>query len=140
MRRRLGGKLELFRQQMGFTFLEVLIATVLLGVVGVSLLTALNTNARATRTLEEQVVGGNLAAEYLEAIKNSPYAATYPNAGENITVPFQYNVVIKTECSIDGTTFDNCTGSANETLQKITTTVLREGRPVLALCTYRAKR
>ena len=140
MKQRLKEKFKIFREQRGFTLFEVLIAVSILAVLGTGLLTAMDANSRGTRTLDEKVVAASLAADYIEAIKGSPYAATYPNAGENITIPFQYSVVIKTECSSDGTTFGNCTGSANETLQKLTTIVSREERPVLSLCTYRTKR
>ncbi len=131
---------KLFWRQTGFTLIEVLIALVILGVIGAGLLTALNTNSRATRTLDEQVVAVNLAVAHIEVIRELPYAASYPNAGENITIPMQYSVVIDTKCSSDGTAFSDCTGSGNETLQKVTAVVSREGKPVSLLCTYRTKR
>jgi prepilin-type N-terminal cleavage/methylation domain-containing protein len=140
MKQLLQGKFKIFREQRGFTLFEVLIAVSILAAIGTGLLTAMDTNSRSTRTLDEKVVAASLAADYLEAIKASPYADTYPNAGENITIPFQYTMVVEIKCSSDGITFGNCTGSANETLQKLTTIVSREGRPVLSLCTYRTKR
>ena len=140
MKQLLKGKFKIVWEQRGFTLFEVLIAVSILAVIGTGLLSALDTNSRSTRTLDEKVVAASLAADYLEAIKASPYAAAYPDAGENITIPFQYTIVIEAECSSDGTTFGSCTGSANETLQKLTTIVSREGRPVLSLCTYRCKR
>jgi len=141
MKQLLKGKFKIVWEQRGFTLLEVLIAVSILAVIGTGLLAALDTNSRSTRTLDEKVVAASLAADYLETIKASPYATTYPDAGENITIPFQYTMVIKTECSSNGITFGNCTGSANETLQKITVHVSREGgKPVLSLCTYRTKR
>jgi prepilin-type N-terminal cleavage/methylation domain-containing protein len=136
----LKGKFKLFREQRAFTLVEVLVALVILGAIGVGLLTALQTNSKATRNLDEQVEAANIASAYIEAIKELPYAHTYPNAGDNVTVPFQYSVIVETECSSDGTTFGPCTGSDNETFQKITVHVLREERPIFSLCTYRTKR
>ena len=140
MGRLLKGKFKLIRKQTGFTLLEVLIAVSILGVIGAGLLTALDTNARATRTLDEKVEGANLAVAFLEVIKESPYSANYTDIGDNITMPTQYSVNIEARCSSDGASFGDCVGSANETLQKITVHVLREGRPVLSLCTFRTKR
>jgi type II secretory pathway pseudopilin PulG len=121
--------------------MEVLIAVSILGVIGASVLTALEANSRSTRTLDEKVVATNLATAYFEVIKKLPFASSYPNAGENITVPQQYTVDIETECSSDGTNFVPCTGSDNETFQRIRFSVLREeGRPVLSICTYKTKR
>jgi len=135
----LKGKFKLFQEQRGFSLFEVLVAVSILGLIGVGLLTALNTNSRAARTLDEQVVAVNLATAHFEAIREVPYAATYPSAGENITKPSdEYNVDINLEFSNDGETWsDNYT---DETFQKIILTVSREGKPVLLVCTYRAKR
>jgi len=127
-------------QQTGLTLLEVLIAMFILGTVGVGLLSALDTSFRSTRTIDEHVVADNLAASYLEEIKDHTYAVTYPNLGENITIPFQYSVTLEIECSDDGVNFGACTGSDNETLQRIRVAISREGRPVSSMCTYKSKR
>ena len=134
------GRLRLFRGQRGFTLLEVLVAVGILGFIGAGVAMALDTNYRATRTLDEQVVAANLATAHIEAMRSLPYAATYPNASENITIPSQYTVIIDTECSSDNINFHECTGSDNETFQLIQIMVSREGGPVLRFCTYRTKR
>ncbi len=137
--RRLGkGRFRLFRGQRGFTLMEVLVAVGILGFIGVAFMMALDTSYRGTSTLDEKIVGRTLVINYLEAIKSAPYATTYPDVGDNITVPFQYSVVVNTECSSDGENFSACTGG--ETLQEITIMVSREGRPVYSTCTYRSKR
>ena len=132
---RLNGWLKIVRKQAGFTLLEVLVAVGILGIIGTGFITALDSNSRATRGLDEQTVAVNLASDYLEVIKELPYAASYPTAGANITPPSQYSVNTTIQCSSDGTNW----GDTYSTLQKITVKVSREGRPVLSLCTYRTQ-
>ena len=123
---------------MGFTLIEVLVAVAILAAIGVAVLQGLDTVSRSTRISDEKAVAGNLATEYLEAIKGMPYAATYPSAGDNIAIPFQYSVAVNTNFSVNGTTWvDTYTG---QTLQKIAVSVSREGRPILSICTFRANR
>ena len=138
MRQLLERKIGLFPGQKGFTFLEVLIALFILGALGAALLTALQTNDRATRTLDEKVVATNLATAYFEAIQVLPYADNYTSAGDNITIPPQYSVAIKIQYSINGT--DWVDAYSGQTLQKITIIISREGRPVLSVCTFKTAR
>jgi len=140
MRRRLKEKMKLFYRERGFTLMEVLVAIAILGAFGAALLTALHTNAQATRTLDEKVQAANLAAAYLEEVRETPYAHSYPTVGSTIPKPPGYTVTVEVKCSIDGTTFRQCQGTEDETFQKINVVVLKEGRPVLNLCTYRSKR
>ena len=138
MRWLLKGQFKLFREQAGFTLFEVLLAVAILAVISGGFLTALETNSRATGVLDEQTVGANLASAHLEAIKNTAYAVTYPNVGDNVTIPPQYSVNIDVKFSSDGSTWtDDYTA---ETLQKITVTVLHGGKSVLSACTYRCER
>ncbi len=137
---RLGkGIFRLFRGQTGFTLIETIAAVAILAVIGVGILQAIDTNARATRTLDEQVVGSNLATAYIEAIKASEYAEEYPKDQpplNSITIPPQYDVSIRTDFSTDGgVTWGEYTDNA---LQKITISISREGgKPVLSICTFR---
>ena len=135
-------KFPFLREQTGFTLIEVLVAVGILAAIGVAFMTALNTNYRSVGTVDEKVTATNLATEYIEAIKQCSFAATYPNPDcplDGIMVPSQYIVTIDTECSSDGETFGPCTGSEDETFQKIIVRVSRIERPVLSMCAYRTK-
>ncbi|MFC1847601.1 hypothetical protein ACFLW5_02175 [Chloroflexota bacterium] len=131
-----------FRGQRGISLLETLIAVGILAAVGLAFMSALDTNARAGRTLDEQLQAVNLATSYLEAIRELPYDYVnpeYSDASDNITIPAQYNVDIDVDYSSDGTIWvDTYT---DEHLQKITIAVSREGgKPILILCTLRCER
>ena len=133
--------LRLLQGQKGFSLFEVLVAVGILGFIGAGIITALDTNYRATSVLDDQVTATNLATAHIEAVRNLPYAPNYPNASDNITIPSQYSVVINTECSTDSTNFYECTGSDNETFQLIVVRVFREGEePIFSMCSFRTKR
>ena len=133
------GRFRFLRGQRGFTLIEVVLAAAILAVIGVGLLNALDTNAKATRTLDEKVVATNLATAYFEAIKAVPYAETYPKDQSplnNIIIPPQYDVDIRTEFSTDGGVIWG--DYVDNALQKIAISVSREGgRHVLTICTFR---
>ncbi|MBA7604460.1 hypothetical protein ES703_11582 [subsurface metagenome] len=143
------GKLRFLQGQRGIGLLETLIAVAILGAIGVSLLTALDTNARATRTLDEHVVATNLATAYIEAIKAMPYytdVETYLNDDTitSITIPPQYIVDVAVTFSSSSTPegdiiwVDTYT---DETIQKLAVIVSREGgKPVLTICAFKTKR
>jgi len=143
MRWLLKGKFKLFQEQKGFTLFEVLVVVGILGALGVGLLTALDANSRANRTLDEQTTAMNLATTYLEDTRElpyqePPYSDNYSSAGDNINIPSQYRVVISTKYSSNGETFGSYTG--NETLQLIRISISREGgKPVLSMCTFKYK-
>ena len=140
-------RFRFLRGQRGITLLETLIAVAILAAIGVSLLNALDTNAKATRQLDEEVVATNLATAYFEAIKAASYDSTepyYDAAVAGITIPPQYIVNVDIQFSSDGDTTDGITWVdtyTDETIQKITLTISREGgKPVLAICSFKTKR
>lgn len=125
------------QRQSGFTLFEVLIAVAILGVIGVGFITALDTNKRGNRVIDEQVTAVNLITTRMEVIQQQSYADNYAFAVDNITVPDQYDVAIEYKFSDDGEIWtDNSTG---KTLQRIIVSVSREGRPVFSMCTYKMK-
>ena len=139
------GRLRFLRGQRGFTLIEVLVAAAILAAIGVGLLNALDTNAKATRTLDEKVVATNLATAYFEAIKAASYDITepyYDDVVADITIPPQYIVDVDIAFSSDGTTWvDDYDELIDQTLQKLAITVSREGgNHVLTICTFKTKR
>jgi len=145
------GRLRFLRGQKGLSLIEVLVAAAILAVIGVVLLNALDTNAKATRQLDEKVVATNLATAYFEAIKAMPYytdVETYLNDDTitSITIPPQYIVNVDIDFSSDGDTTDGITwvdeeDYTNETIQKIAISVSREGgKSILSICTFKTKR
>lgn len=148
------GETRLFGRQAGFSLVEVLVAAAILSLIGTGLLTALDTNAKATRTLDEKVVATNLATAYFEAIKAIPpddpqYPwPTCPSPEDVITIPPQYIMNVDIAFSSDSylgeddityiTWVDDYT---DQTIQRFTVTVSREGgKPVLAICMFKTKR
>ena len=138
------GKLRFLRGQKGLTLIEVLVAAAILAVIGVGLLNALDTNAKATRQLDEEVVATNLATAYFEAIKASPYAETYDDVVADITTPPQYIVNVDITFTDDSNPNDGITWVdtyTDETLQKIAISVSREGGGhILSICAFKTKR
>ena len=134
-------RLGQFRRESGFTILEVLIAVGILGFIGVAVIVALDTNSRAVRTLDERVVATNMATAYFEAISKSDYDTEppyYDNVVDNITIPAQYEVNYSVSFSVDGHVWSDT--YSGETLQKITVFVSHQGKPVLSMCTFKAKK
>ncbi len=148
-------RFRFLRGQKGLTLIEVLVAAAILGAIGVGLLNALDTNAKATRQLDEQVVATNLATAYIEAIKAYAYQEDYPPDQpplNSITVPPQYIVNVGIQFSSESIIEGDITqiiwvdeyldGEGKErTIQKIVVTVSREGgRHILSICTFKTKR
>ena len=127
-----------FHGKSGFAVFELLIAVAILGVLGVALMQGLYTSNRAVGIIEEQSTARILITEHIESIRRLPYSANYSNAGDNITIPDQYTVVIEVEGTDDDITWQTANGT--ETLQRIFVSVNREGRPVMRICTFRTPR
>jgi len=138
------GGLRFLRGQRGIGLLETLVAVALLGLLGTNILTALDTNAKATSQLDEDVVATNLATAYIEAIKAMDYADTYPSLESIITVPPQYSVNVAIAFTSDGDTTDGITWVdtyTDQSIQRLTVTVSREGdEHIQTICAFKTKR
>ena len=134
-----------FHRQTGFTLIEVLLAFGLLAIIGVGLLQAINTNAKASGIVDQQVTADTLATGYIEAIRQSPYANNYTSATANITIPLQYSVVVETYGTDDYVSnWDDIiwvgSPSSNQSLQKIVISVSQGGKLITTICTLRTRR
>ena len=138
------GRFGFFREQTGFSLAEVLIAVAILAAIAVVFISALDTNARAIRTLDERVVATNMATAYFEAISNSDYETVppyYDDVVANITIPAQYEVNYSISFSDDGHVWsDTYSDETLQTLQKITVFVSHQEKPVLSICTFKAEK
>ena len=112
----------------GFSFIEVVIALALLGIIAAAFLGGLGAASKGTFTADERETANNLAVSQMEEIKNQPYAASY-----TIPVPAEYtdagySTVISVEPLSDGN------------IQKITVTVSHDARPeIIILEDYKVK-
>ena len=137
-------RLRFLRGQRGLTLIEVLVAAAILAVIGVVLLNALDTNAKATRQLDEKVVATNLATAYIEDIKAMDYAETYPEPKDIIAIPPQYDVNVDITFTDDSNPNDGIEWNydpVGKTIQKLAVTVSREGgKHILTICAFKTKR
>ena len=117
--------------------IETVIAMAILGLIGVAVLRGLDANSRAVGILDEQVVATSLATSCFETISNSTYSPDYSDVLNNIAKPAGYDVEDRYHFN-DGTSW-NATYD-DQTLQRITIVVLHQGKPVLSMCTYKAKK
>jgi len=140
LRKRLGHS----KGGMGFTLLEMVLGVTIIAIIGVGVIKAIDTNARAGRVISEKVEAVNLATAYFEGIRQISYSDEtnpYSSVGDNITKPAQYNVALDFAYSGDGTTWSTTNNSGVYKLQKITVSVSRtDGRLVFSACTLRASR
>lgn len=120
----------------GFSLIETLVALALFASITVVFISALNTTSRNTGIIDEHTTARNLAATFIETMRNENFAEDYSSVTDAIARPSQYDVEIELKYSGDGgdTWSDNF--SAND-LQRITVYVKRGGRLVLSFCGYK---
>jgi len=128
---------RLFREQKGFSLFEVVVAVAILGVIGVVLISAIDTNYRSVAVLDQRTTGMNLAITHVEFIREAEFAQDYSSVVTSIVLPSQYESNIHLEYSDNGD--DWTEASANKTLQRIIVSISQGGSPVYSMCTYKWK-
>jgi prepilin-type N-terminal cleavage/methylation domain-containing protein len=118
------------KSEKGFTLIEVLVAMVILGTVGVGLLSAMTLSSRAAMTTDRMDTSRALAENQMEYVKKLPYAATYtPETISQTTYP-GYTAMVTVA---DAAQRDTC-------IQKITVTITRNGNTTATLEDCKVKR
>lgn len=116
------------KNEKGFGLIEVVIALLLLGIIGVALLSGLATASKALVIADERATAESLARSQMEYVKNQPYAASY-----SAPIPQDY---VDAGYSVPPIDVDVIKGG----LQKITITIEHQGKQVITLEGYKANR
>ncbi len=137
MKRQGKGRFRLFREQRGFTLIEITFAVGILALIGVTFITSMNTAYKSVGVLDAQTQAEALIRSQMEDIKDSPYSdsGVYP---VTVNLPTQYSMSINV--GVPSVVSANTT-----TLQEITVSVSRPtgdggDRPILSVAYYKAKK
>ena len=111
----------------GTSFLETIVALVLLGIIGVAFLSAVATTSNARLVADEHAVARALAESQMETIKQQDYAFSYVSP----SIAAEY-AGYSTQIDVDN--------MRNKHIQKITITVRHHDRDITTLESYKANR
>lgn len=114
------------KRESGFSLLEVIVALALLGIIGVLFLGSAVNSANARVQNDERATAKILAESVLDSVKKMPYGPTY-----TVAVPEEYAGYA------NDITVENF---ANSKIQKLTVSITRGGREILALESYKVER
>ena len=125
------------QKQQAFSLIESVIAAGILGVIGIVILSAIDTNTKTTGIVDEKVTATSVATSCIEVIRTANFTSNFATEIQNtVNIPSHYGVEIITECSTDGETFVSCTGG--ETLKRVRIIVLHDEKPVMSMCTFKS--
>ncbi len=128
----------MIKSERGFTLIEVVIAMLLLGIIGVALLSGLAGASKALVITDERATAESLARSQMEYVKNQAYDSTNnpPQYSLLSSIPSDY-IIATTPERLDPVG----DGTANDDgIQKITVTVSHNGKEILTLEDYKVDR
>ena len=120
----------------GFTFIEVVIALGVLGIIAVGFLSGLGTASKTLSIADERQTANNLAEAQIENVKKQSYDSSNnpPQYSLMPDIPDHYSIdqplAERLDPDLDG--FDDDDG-----IQKITVTVRHDGKEVLTVEDYK---
>jgi prepilin-type N-terminal cleavage/methylation domain-containing protein len=127
---------SLMRDQKGFSLIEVLLAMALVGILGVSIPSALSGANRATITTNQHTMAESLARSQMDYIQNQPYdsANITPVYALLSNIPAPYSIVTPMAQRLDpkGDGISNDDG-----LQRITVTVKNGSTVIFTLVDFK---
>ena len=124
------------KKERGFSFIEVVIALSVLGIIAVGFLSALGTSTKTLMIADERETANNLAEAQMENVKKQAYDSDNnpPDYSLMPGIPGNYSIDLplaqRLDPDLDG--FDDDDG-----IQKITITVRHDGKEVLTLEDYK---
>lgn len=128
------------RNEKGILLLEIVIALAVLGIVAVALLTSLATGAMATSIAKERAIAENLARSQIEYIKNTLPYVEYSEEPPLTTYTIKASIVpTSTGWAVPDAVVEPV-ASRGAGIQKITVTVLHNGKQILTLTDYKMSR
>jgi len=134
------GQIRTIFSEKGFSLVENLVAMVILGIIGLVILTGLFIAARSNIISNEQTRAESLARSQIESIQNQTYSPADPPVYSEISIPadcqgysFATPLAVRLDPAEDGL-------GSDDGLQKITVTVIRNSKTILTIEDYKVNK
>ena len=124
----------------GFSMLEVVIAIALLGIIAVSVLSALSTAALAFIIADRRATAESIARTQMEWVRYSPYEGDPEDGPPQYSLDLQIQTTLPPDFSVNTTAIrlnKDVDPDDDDGIQLITVTVSHEGRVVVTLEDYK---